>query len=133
MPESPALRGLWVDEADAWVLEIASTDYSRTANQTVVIETIGQIYRNGELLNQKYGYREMFGYQLLDGLPFFFYQKDGLVHISYNNQDLPLIYDQIPHYGCCSAAATNPVAALNWVGFFGQRNGVWYYTEIGKY
>ncbi len=73
---------------------------------------------------------EMFGFQLLGGKPFHFYQKDNRVHVSYDNQDLPLEYDTIPHYNCCSAAELNPRSGPNWIGFFGRREKTWYYAEI---
>ncbi len=124
------LQGLWVDQTGGWVLEIAHIT-NTTQRSGIQSEVTGQIYQNGELLNQKLGYEEMFGYQLLDGKPFYFYKSDGLISLSYDGQALPLTYDEIPHYGCCSAAAMNPTAAPNWVGFFGRRGEDWFYTEIG--
>lgn len=131
MPFEP-LRGLWVDNSGNWVIELVSA-VKTVGEKEVQTNPTGQLYQNGELLNQKYGYQEIFGYQLLNSKPFYFYQKDGRIHLSYDNQDLPLIYDEIPHYRCCSGTALNPVAAPNWVGFFGRKNDIWYYTEIGKY
>lgn len=129
-PISP-LRSLWVD-GDNWILEIAFVKNIIDGNSITSV-AVGQIYRDGVLLNAKLGYEEMFGFQFLDGKPFYFYKNDGLIHLSYNNEDLPVVYDEIPHYRCCSGAALNPIAGLNWIGFFGQRNGVWFYTEIGRY
>lgn len=126
------LAGLWVENSGAWVLEIASTANTSQDNG-IPLSAAGQLYRNGTLLNQAYGYPEMFGYQLLDGKPFYFYKQAGQIHLSYDNQALPLVYEDVPHYNCCSAAALNPIAAPNGVRFFGLRAGVWYYTEIGKY
>lgn len=74
----------------------------------------------------------MFGFQLLDGKPFYFFKKDDRIYISYDHQELPLTYDEIPHYQCCSAGGLNAVAGPNWVGFFGRRGEVWYYTEIRR-
>ncbi len=122
------LHGLWVD-GEHWTLEIAFVKNIRDANLVNSVAT-GQVYQDGVLLNQKYGYDEMFGYQLLDGKPFYFYKKDGQVHLSYNNQDLPLSYDSVAHYGCCSSAMMNPVSAPNWVGFYGKRGDTWYYVEV---
>ncbi len=125
------LRGLWVDQ-EHWILEIAFVTNTTDGN-TVHSNAVGQIYRDGLFLNEQYGYEEMFGFQLLDGKPFYFYQKDSRIHLSFNDEDLPVTYDEVTHYQCCSAAERNPIAASNWVGFWGQRNGVWYYTEIGRY
>ena len=127
----PVMRGLWV-EGGHWTLELASTVNQSNGNE-VRTDATGQIYQDGILLNQQYGYQEMFGFQFLDGKPFYFYRKDGLIHLSYDGQDLNLVYNQVPHYGCCSGAETNPVAAPNWVRFFGLRDGVWYFTQIGRY
>lgn len=126
------LRGLWIDSDGSWVLEIAP-GYLTGSGDDIRREVVGRLYQNGELLNEKYGYEEMFGYQLLDDKPFYFYKMDGLIRLSYDGQDLPINYDEIPHYGCCSSAVLNPVAAPNWVGFFGRRGDIWYYTEVGSY
>lgn len=125
------LYGLWIEDGH-WVLEIA---FVTTTNEDNVIttEAVGQVYRDGVSLNEQFGYEEMFGYQLLDGKPFYFYQQNGEILLSYDGEVLPLQYDEVPHYQCCSGAAMNPVAASNWVGFWGLRGEVWYYTEIGRY
>lgn len=124
------IRGLWVS-GDHWTLEIAYTVNTLSGN-TVNVNATGQIYQDGVLLNQKFGYQEMFGYQILDGRPFYFYKKDGLIHLSYDGQDLPITYDAVQHYGCCDAGGVNPLQSPGWVVFFGQRAGVWYLSEIGK-
>jgi hypothetical protein len=129
-PISPLL-GLWVDD-EHWTLEIASVTNMITGN-SVNSAAVGQIYQDGKFLNDLYGYDEMFGFQVLNDKPFYFYKKDGEIHLSYNNEDLPILYDEVPHYGCCSSAELNPIAASNWIGFWGQRDEVWYYTEIGGY
>jgi hypothetical protein len=129
-PISP-LRGLWVDD-EHWILEIAFVKNIIDGN-SVYSNAVGQIYQDGGLLNKQYGYEEMFGFQFLDGKPFYFYKRDGQIHLSYNNEDLPVVYDEIVHYRCCSGAALNPTAGINWIGFWGQRDGIWYYSEIGRY
>ena len=119
------LRGLWVSGTH-WTLEIAGIS-------RVYGDPTGQLYLDGVLLNQKYGYQEMFGYQLLDNKPFYFYKKDGRIHLSYAGQDLPLVYDQVPHYGCCSNGELNPRSGPNWLNFWGRRGTHWYYVQIGRY
>ncbi len=125
------LRGLWGDD-EHWILEIAFVTNIVEGN-SVFSNAVGQIYQDGVLLNEQFGFEEMFGFQLLDGKPFYFYKKDGKIYLSYDAEVLPVVYDEIPHYRCCSGAALNPIAGTNWIGFFGQRDGVWYYTEIGRY
>lgn len=129
-PISP-LRGLWVVNGH-WILETAFVRNSIDGN-AIQSDAVGRIYQDGVLLNEKYGYEEMFGFQLLAGKSFYFYKRDGQVYLSYNNENLPITYDEIPHYACCSGAQLNPIAGSNWIGFWGQRDGVWYYTEIGQY
>jgi len=65
--------------------------------------------------------------------PFYFFEKDGQVGISYNDEVFMLGYEKIPHYGCCSAGMLNPSRAQNLVSFFAQKDGAWYYVEIGVY
>jgi hypothetical protein len=125
------LRGLWVEDGD-WVLEVAHVSSTKKDN-TVHLEITGQVYRNGVNLNDLYGYEEIFGYQHLDDKPFYFYKLDGKIHLSYDGKDLPLWYDKVWHYGCCSIGALNPITASNWIGFWGIRDDVRYYTEIGRY
>ncbi|MEJ2013516.1 MAG: hypothetical protein P8X64_14990, partial [Anaerolineales bacterium] len=121
-PASP-LQALWTYDGQ-WALEIllATPD-----------EWKGQLYVSGQLVNEQYGYEEAFGSQLLDGKLLYFYQKDGTIGISYDGQDTPLGYSQLPHYQCCSGSALNPSHAREMVAFFAERNGVWYYTELGKF
>lgn len=124
-------HGLWVEDG-SWVLEIAYVTTTLDDN-LLYSESIGQVYRDGVNLNQQSGYEEIFGYQLLGGKPFFFYKLDGEIHLSYDGEELPVWYDDVRHHRCCSAGVLNPTQAANWVGFWGTRDGVWYYTEIGRY
>jgi hypothetical protein len=125
-------QGLWVEDGH-WILEVAYVTVTSQDNNNYYTNAVGQVYRDGVSLNEQYSYEEMFGYQPLGGKPFYFYQQDGVIHLSYDGQELPLWYDEVPHYGCCSYGMINPRAASNWVSFWGQREGVWYYTEIGLY
>jgi lipoprotein-anchoring transpeptidase ErfK/SrfK len=119
-------------EDGQWVLEVAHV--TRWMEGTTAYgDIVGQVYRDGVSLNEQYGYDEIFGYQLLDDKPFFFYKLDGKVHLSYDGRDLPIWYDEVPHYRCCGPSLLNPDAAPNWVGFWGKRDGIWYYTEVGRY
>jgi hypothetical protein len=65
--------------------------------------------------------------------PFYFFKKFGRLGISYDGREIPLGYAEIPRYGCCSAAALNPRSAENMVSFFAQRDGIWYYVEVGVF
>jgi hypothetical protein len=128
-----ALRGLWTYDQD-WAVETAyviSTYHPDTNVETFTV--IGQVVINGEMLNNRDHLDETFGFQTMHGRPFYFYKQDGKINISYD--DLPVIvgYDTIPHYGCCSAGILNPNPAKNMVSFFAQKNGIWYYVEVGVF
>ena len=118
-----ALQGLWVYD-DHWMLESA----------LVTTETAcGQISRDGELLNTRLGYSDAFDSQVLHGRPFYFFMQDGKIGYSYDGRDFPGLYDEIPHYQCCSASARNPIKAENMVAFFARRAETWYYIEAGVF
>jgi len=114
------LRGVWAYDGH-WYLEVADS------------EGRGRVVRDGESLNERYGYEETFGFQLLHGSPFHFFRREGRIGVVYEGQEMLLGYESIPHYRCCSAAALNPVQAENMVAFFAERDGTWYYVEIGAY
>ena len=64
---------------------------------------------------------------------FYFFEKDGQIGISFDDEILMLGFEEILHYGCCSAGMLNPIQAQNMVAFFAQREGTWYYVEIGVF
>jgi hypothetical protein len=132
-PASPinALRGLWVYNGN-WVLETAKISL-RHEDNVVYTDAFGQISQNGELLNTRYEYDEVFGFQTLAGRPFYFFKQDGQIGFSYDGQSVMAGYDAIPHYGCCSAGELNPHRYTNMVAFFAHMDGRWYYVEIGVY
>lgn len=114
------LQGLWT-YGDHWALEIV------LASPEV---WTGQVFIDGELVNQGGEYGEVFGFQLLAGKPFFFYYRDGQTGLSYDGKEADLPYDNIPHYLCCSESVLNPIQAANMVAFFAQRGETWYYVEL---
>jgi hypothetical protein len=128
-PVSPisAFRGLWAIEND-WFAEIAVT---RDDSFRSFVK--GDIFKDGISLNETHDYSESFGFQLLGGKPFYFFERFGRVGVSYNGQDIPLGYDHVLHYGCCSAGEINPRMFENMVGFFAVRGDKWYYVEIGAF
>ncbi len=111
----PPVKGLWSWQGH-WLLEID-----------------GFLIQDGESLNQRLGFEEIFGWQLLDGKPFYFFRKGPRIGISYDGQVLPVTYDDIPHYRCCEPAAFNAAGNGDMVWFYGLRDGTWHYVEIGKY
>jgi hypothetical protein len=117
------LVGLWVYDQH-WVLEAAPFSPDGP---------VGMIIRDGVLLNELYGYEEMFGFQLMAGRPYFFFKQDGKIGFSFNGEIVEAGYGEIPHYKCCGIAPINPVVAKKMVSFFAERDGVWYYVEAGVY
>ena len=112
-----------------WVLELAQ----RLENPEGLAYFSGRLFVDGVSLNARYGYQESFGFQTLAGRPFYFYKRDGRIGIAADGQEVPLNYDGVPHYGCCSAGALNPRMARNMLAFFAWRGERWYYVEIGAF
>jgi len=114
---------------DHWVVELAE----RTENPDASIYFSGRVFVDGQSLNDKYGYQETFGFQTIAGRPFYFYRRDSQIGVAADGQEVPLQYDEVPHYGCCSAGALNPRIARNMIAFFARRDDRWYYVEIGAF
>ena len=96
------------------------------------LEVDGTLVVNGEIMNLAWGYGEIFEYHLLNEKPFFFYEKGGQVGISYGGQELPVSYDEVIHGECCGGM-NNPRFSEHMAWFYGLRDRVWYYVEIGNY
>ena len=128
-----ALQGLWSYDGH-WVVEVARVSYSYDEKHKEYIwHSLGQILRDDQDLNQSYDYQESFGFQLLNEKPFYFFSRAGEIGFSYDDEEMSLGNGSIYHYGCCSAAELNPRPAQNMVSFFAQKNGDWYYIEIGVF
>jgi hypothetical protein len=128
-----AIQGLWTYDQN-WVVETAyviSTYNPETNEET--FKVTGQVVINGEMLNDLDRLDETFGFQTMHGRPFYFYKQNGKINISYDDQAVIVGYDAIPHYGCCTGAVLNPRPAKDMVSFFAQKNGTWYYVEVGVF
>lgn len=97
------------------------------------LELEDQVIVDGEDLGPKLGHDKVFGFQLLGGKPFYFYEADGVIHLSYDGETLPQTYDEVPHNQCCEPAMFNPRSNEDMVAFHGLRAGTWYYVEAGAY
>jgi hypothetical protein len=117
------LQSLWTYDGH-WALEILFADETTFA---------GEVFIDGSLVNERDGYDEAFGLQLLAGEPFFFYSRDGHVGYSHDGLETDLEYEEIPHYRCCGESPLNPVQAENMVGFFAVREENWFYVELGRF
>lgn len=126
------LRGFWT-YTDHWVMEVAYVNLDVPNPNETPLEAIGKIIQDGEVLNDRYGYEEAFGFQLMDGKPFYFFKRAGQIGFSYDGNEYPLGYSQVPHYLCCSESSLNPRIAPSMVAFFAQEGKDWYYVEIGLF
>lgn len=90
---------------------------------------INRVVQDGQDLNTIKGYEQSFQFAVLNERPFFFYQKNGKIGISFDGQEMAANYDEIPHYNCCSPALLNPRVSMNMVWFFAKRGDDWYYVE----
>jgi hypothetical protein len=127
-----AIRGLWACE-NHWLLEIAYVTEEFSPQNEISLQSTGKIVRDGELLNDRLGYADAFGLQLLNGKPFYFFKRGGRLDASFDGREIRLQYDEIYHYRCCSGAEVNPTVAQNMIAFFARRGGTWYYVEMGVY
>jgi hypothetical protein len=132
-PGSPlnALQGLWVYDSH-WALEAARITETQQGN-TITTNAVGRIIVDGQILNESLGYDEAFDFQTLNDRPFYFFKRNGKIGASYDGVEIPLDYDKVPHYGCCSAAELNPRRYQDMVEFFATRDNNWYYVEIGVF
>ncbi len=128
----PPIWGLWA-YADHWALEVAHVTLIKTPPNIIDSAEFGEVIQDGVAFNKYNGYEESFGFQLLNGKPFYFFKKQGRLGISYDGQEIDRGYTSIPHHGCCSASELNPQISENAVAFFAQRGEVWYYVEIGVF
>jgi hypothetical protein len=97
-----------------------------------LLEVDGVMIQDGIDLNQSLGYDEIFGWDLLDGKPVYFFRKGAKVGISYDGKILPVAYDEVFHHGCCGFAANNPYAINRYeFVYFALRDGMWYGVELG--
>ena len=97
-----------------------------------LLEVRGFLIQDGVILNDQLGYEEIFDWQLFNGKPFYFFRKGPRVGISYDGQVQPVYYDDVAHYLCCGTAGENPYNNGTMLSFFAQRDGVWYFVQMGK-
>src|SRR5512143_600870 len=71
-----------------------------------------RLVQDGQDVTQAKGYQQAFNFAVLDGKPFYFYQKDDKIGLSFDGQELAQGYDEIPHYQCCSGSLLNPESSM---------------------
>jgi len=124
-------RGLWV-VGEEWFLEVAHVE-ENPADPNAAFIIWGEVFADGNSLNEQHGYDEAFNFQILGGKPFFFFRKAGELGYSYDGRETKLDYTDIQHYLCCSASAFNPLLAEKMVAFYASKAEQDYYVEIGAF
>jgi hypothetical protein len=98
-----------------------------------VLEVDDHLIMDGQDIGQVLGYDAAFGFSLIRGQPFYFFERDGKVRMSYGGRTLPHVYDQVFHNQCCEAAIHNPEILGDVVLFHALWDGTWYFVEAGVY
>jgi hypothetical protein len=117
------LQGLWSAPGD-WYLEICFIDGERQE---------GRVFHNGDPLNFKWDYKDIFSFQFLSGKPFYFFEDDNGLGYSFDGRITRLPYEEIIHYMCCSASSLNPIQAETMVAFYAFTGEDWFYVELGDF
>ncbi len=95
-----------------------------------ILEAEGFLVQDGEILNEKLGYQEIFNWGLVKDKPTYFFRKGSRIGISHGGKILPIQYQNVAYGLCCSFASNNPYTGEESINFFGKRDGVWYYVLI---
>jgi hypothetical protein len=98
-----------------------------------VLEVDDHLIVDGQDISQERGYDAAYGFSLIGGQPFYFFEREGKIRISYGGQTLPNAYDQVFHNQCCERAMHNVQALGDAVLFHARWNGTWYLVEAGAY
>lgn len=94
-----------------------------------VLEVDDRLIVDGENLGETQGWDAAYGFHLIGGQPFYFFEQDGKVSISDAGQTLPYVYDEVFHNMCCEAAIHNVEAHDDVLWFHALRDGTWYFVE----
>jgi hypothetical protein len=100
-----------------------------------VLEVDGRVIIDGIDLDTELGYDQIFNWSLIGGQPFYFFvdAPNSGVHVSYAGIDQAQSYQEIIHDACCEPAAFNPQFNEHIITFYGRRNGMWYYVQMGVF
>ena len=98
-----------------------------------VLEDNDMLIVDGKIVNQDWGHDEIFGAQLLNDKPFYFFVQDGETRAAYDGQVLPVAYNYVFHGMCCEPAVFNVAGNSQMVWFYALKAGAWHYVELGVY
>jgi hypothetical protein len=136
--ESPALLNIL---KNGQVIETFSVSGSSPAGGPVrglwswnghwVIELPGMIIMDGEILNDRLGSPEMFTWRLLGNQPFYFYRKDGRISANFNDQTLPIQYDEVIYQPQLGAQILLQMRMYDYgLAFYAREGETWYYVVM---
>jgi hypothetical protein len=99
-------------------------------NDHWILEVGDFVIQDGEILNENFGFEEVFNWSLVNNRPVYFFRKGPRIGLSYDGQFIPLNYRDVAHGFCCALTINNPSVIDNTVRFFGKRDSVWYYVIV---
>lgn len=105
---------------------IYSTKYFTIWNDHWVWVTRDFLIMDGEILNEKLGFQEIFNWRLINYKPAYLFRKDGRVGFSYDGKIIPLEYQDVAR----NWWSNKPYIVDNSAHFFAERDGVWYYVVL---
>lgn len=95
-----------------------------------ILEAGDFIVQDGEVLNEKFDFEEVFEWGLVQGKSIYFFRKGPRIGLSYGDTLISLPYHDIARGMCCGFAANNPYMREEAISFFGKRNDNWYSVLI---
>jgi hypothetical protein len=98
-----------------------------------VLEVDDHLIIDGQDIGQARDYDAAFGFSLIRDQPFYFFEREGQVRISYGGRTLPNAYDRVFHNQCCEGSIHNVELLGDAVLFHALWNGTWYVVEAGVY
>ncbi len=102
-------------------------------NNDWILEYEDNAIVNGFRICEKYDLDKIFSFVYLGSKPFFFFDDNNHISISYNEENYNTKYDEVIHYKCCEPSLFNVWNNNVMVSFFALRDGYWYYVEAGVY
>lgn len=99
-------------------------------NSHWILEVSNFVVQDGNILNEKYNFEEVFDWFLIKEKPFYFFRKGPRVGLSYNDKFFSTYYHEVIHGYCCGLTLNNPQFKDDVLRFFGKRDGIWYYVVL---
>jgi len=133
MPPDQVNRALANRAENLFIATQAEADLVEAAHYDPA--AFGELYRRYVVRVYRYLYShvndETFAFRLLEGSPFYLFRKDGQINAWYTAQIVPLGFEGVIHYACCSGGYLTLKGNDTMVWFYAFKDHVWYYVEIG--